>query len=212
LSIEFYVPHSTSQQTYQHKDISANNLSSVLLKEQLQSQRRESYLYAQQLEREHHKARVALGMTPAQLSVVSHKQQEVEQGCQLLLSLLTRLGLQHQYNKFHRRGITYDSAKQMSARDFSMLGLPNTEALRLANTLSYATTVQKSYVDVNTNAQKQRDHGPPLLFRDAPEARINRLSSPSTRTATGATQHRRRLSALGRDLLDVFETQLQPGR
>ena len=121
-----------------------------------------------------------------------------------MLTLLTRLGLQHKYKQFRKRRITYERAKTLSAREFSQLGLTHSEALRLANTLSYATTVQKSYVDVQENAQRARDQGRPLLFKDAPETRINRLNSPTG----GAAKNRRRLSALGRDLLDVFDDQV----
>jgi hypothetical protein len=181
-------------------------LAADLLKEQLQRQRRQSFLFAKQLEREHQKARVALAMSPAQLSLVQKKEKEIDQGCQVLLSLLTRLHLQHQYKHFRKRNITYERAKNLSAREFSMLGLTHAESLRLANTLCYAAAVQKSYVDVKANDQKSRDQGQPLLFKDDPQAQINRLMSP---LSSAQKKKQRRLSALGRDLLDVFDTQLK---
>ena len=158
------------------------------------------------MEREHHKARVALSLTPEQQGIIAIQEQQVEQGCQILKSLLVRLALQHQYKHFRKRRITYERAKTMNAREFSMLGLSHAEALRLANTLSYATAVSNSYNDVRINTQKAHVQGAPLLFRDNSHAKVQRLVSPSTQQRK---HQQRRLSALGRDLLDVFQENVQ---
>ena len=210
---EKFVPHSTSQQNY-HNSITflekrakkhGEEIKADVLREQYRViPRRQSFLYATELEREHQKNRVALAMTPEQSTLIQQQELEVDNGCQQLLVLLKKLNLQHRYKNFRRHGITYETAKTLTARDFTKLGkMTNPEALRLANTLSYASAVQKSYEGVADREKRKYNYGTPLLFKDDPDARVNRLSPSST------GKHQRRLSALGRDLLDVFDQQLQ---
>lgn len=171
--------------------------------------RKASFLYATQLTQEHQKNRVALSMTPQQKAVIKRHDQKVEDGCQMLNTLLTRLKLGHRFKHFSRRKITYARAKNMNAREFAALGLSHAEALRLANTLSYAGAIQNSYDDASQN-YGNLDTGEPILFRDASEQRVQRIANSSGRSPNTQKKHQKRLSALGRDLLDVFSEQVKP--
>ena len=122
---EKFLPHSTSQQNY-HNSITfleerakknGEEIKSHVLREQYRViPRRQSFLYAKELEREHQKNRVALAMTPEQSTLIQQKELEVDNGCQQLLVLLKKLNLQHRYKNFRRLGITYETAKTLTAQ------------------------------------------------------------------------------------------------
>ena len=84
--------------------------------------RRESHLYAEKLENEHKKARVLLAMSPEEKKNYKAHEKRVAQGCKRLHELMVRLQIEHQFNMFSKRKITYERAKKMTAREFVALG------------------------------------------------------------------------------------------
>ena len=184
----------------------------------LRKNRRESYLYAEMLENEHKKARVILSMSPEEKKDYVAHEKRVDEGCATLHRLLERLKMSDQITMFKRRKITYDRAKIMTAREFVSLGLTHAKALRLANTLAYASTVEQSYKDAGATSpvadslQKNDEQDPPVsLFpfgtydrngMNWQHASPSAAPAASARTAKPST---RRLSSMGRDLLGVFD-------
>ena len=67
-------------------------------KQQLRRQRRESYLYALELQKEHEKARHFHSLSPEEKQEIHREAELVEQGCQRLGALLQRLGLDRYYS------------------------------------------------------------------------------------------------------------------
>ena len=77
--------------------------------------------------------------------------------------------------------------------------------------MSYAGAIQNSYDDASQN-YGNLDTGEPILFRDASEQRVQRIANSSGRSPNTQKKHQKRLSALGRDLLDVFSEQVPVNR
>ena len=177
--------------------------------------RRESHLYAEKLENEHKKARVLLAMSPEEKKNYKAHEKRVAQGCKRLHELMVRLQIEHQFNMFSKRKITYERAKKMTAREFVALGLSHANALRLANTLSYASAVQQSYEDAGATSpavellQGESPPTSPTSLFPLGTYRGGAADGTGVGESAGGSNHAkkatRRLSAMGRDLLGVFD-------
>ncbi len=182
--------------------------------------RRQSYVYALQLDREHQMARQALVASPEEVDAEKAWAKETAAGLEQLRSLMVRVKVEHAFKHFERRNITYNRAKTMTAREFAALGLKNRDAIRLANTLSYATAVKISYDAVGASSPPSGADSspPPVLFPDDPVARLRFQYGYTDRVRhagpNAPSPHTRRLSAMGRDLLGVFDQTVstQPSR
>jgi hypothetical protein len=156
-------------------------------------------------------------MSPGEKKHYEAHEKRTAQGCERLHGLMTRLKIDQQIDMFKRRKITYERAKNMTAREFVALGLSHAAALRLANTLSYASAVEQSYKDAGA-ASPEAD----LLQDERPQASPTSLFPMGSYRGGGnrsvpvggggggggriqGKPGTRRLSAMGRDLLGVFD-------
>ena len=177
----------------------------------MEKQRRQSYLFAMQLDQEHQLARQAFSVSPKEVDEEESRAKEIAAGMEQLRVIMVKVKVEHAFKYFKRRKITYSQAKGMTAREFAALGLKDQDAIRLANTLSYANAVKISYDAVGASSPPPGADGssPPVLFPDDPVARLRfqygytdkvRQAGPNA-----PSPHTRRLSAMGRDLLGVFD-------
>ena len=178
---------------------------------QMAKHRRDSYLYAMRLEQEAQNARFKMSLNTAEMQERKLRNETLSREVQQLGDLLERLGMANRIDLFRRKGVGYNRVKAMTAREIMLLGMPGRDALKLANALAYATAVRTSYQSMRKSpARETTGLYSPFTVQHSDLS----LASPQDSVQGQGRQYpasSRRLSALGHDLLQVFnQVTLEP--